>query len=269
MYKQNLHTHCIYCDGKDTTEEMVISAIEKGFQSIGFSSHAYMYWNGHGLKPEKVAEYKAEVRNLAEKYGDKIKIFCGIEDDLLSNVDIDDYDYSIGSVHYMNFDGDICGFDRDTKTVKAYIDNHFDGNGMAFCKKYYELMAELPKYGKYDIIGHFDLCLKLNQTLKYVDECSKEYLGYAFEAARALKGKIPVFEVNTGCISRGYRTIPYPTKEIITEMNRLGFGVCITSDCHDRNFLDCYYPEARELLISCGYKEIQILTDNGFVPEKI
>ena len=42
MYKQNLHIHTKYCDGKDTPEEMVIAACEKGFQSIGFSMHSFM-----------------------------------------------------------------------------------------------------------------------------------------------------------------------------------------------------------------------------------
>ena len=27
-YKQNLHTHTTYCDGKDTPEEMILRAIE-------------------------------------------------------------------------------------------------------------------------------------------------------------------------------------------------------------------------------------------------
>ena len=38
---QNLHQHCTFCDGKDTPEEMIAYAIEKGFDSIGFSSHSY------------------------------------------------------------------------------------------------------------------------------------------------------------------------------------------------------------------------------------
>ena len=44
-YKQNLHTHSTFDDGKNTIEETVLSAIEKGFDSIGFSGHAYMYYS--------------------------------------------------------------------------------------------------------------------------------------------------------------------------------------------------------------------------------
>lgn len=38
---QNLHTHTIYCDGKDTPEEMILAACEKGFTSLGFSGHSF------------------------------------------------------------------------------------------------------------------------------------------------------------------------------------------------------------------------------------
>ena len=37
----NLHTHTLFCDGKSSAEEVVLSAIKKGFSSIGFSGHGY------------------------------------------------------------------------------------------------------------------------------------------------------------------------------------------------------------------------------------
>ena len=43
-YYQNLHTHSTYCDGKDSIEGMIQSAIAQGFQSVGFSGHSYMYY---------------------------------------------------------------------------------------------------------------------------------------------------------------------------------------------------------------------------------
>ena len=36
----NLHTHSIFCDGKNTLEELIQSAIKKGFSVLGFSSHS-------------------------------------------------------------------------------------------------------------------------------------------------------------------------------------------------------------------------------------
>ena len=85
------------------------------------------------------------------------------------------------------------------------------------------------------------------------------------EAADALRGKIPLFEVNTGAIARGYRITPYPTMYIMKELKNMGFGACITSDCHDAKYLDCGFYESAELLRACGFREKYILTEQGFI----
>ena len=51
-----------------------------------------------------------------------------------------------------------------------------------------------------------------------------------------------------------------------TLMKRLGFGAVISSDCHQRAMMDCYYPEAKQLLREHGFEEHYILTKQGFVP---
>ena len=35
MYLQNLHTHTSFCDGAHFPEEIILTALEKGFSSIG------------------------------------------------------------------------------------------------------------------------------------------------------------------------------------------------------------------------------------------
>ena len=81
-YKQCLHTHSSLCDGKDTLEEMVQAAIEKGFDSIGFSGHSFMdIYAEFSMNEEKVAIYKAEIKRLQQVYGDRIRIYCGLEKD--------------------------------------------------------------------------------------------------------------------------------------------------------------------------------------------
>ena len=53
----NFHTHTTFCDGTGTPEQMVVSAIEKGFDVLGFSSHSDMV--------RDIGAYKAEIRRLA------------------------------------------------------------------------------------------------------------------------------------------------------------------------------------------------------------
>ena len=42
MLLQNLHTHTVFGDGKNTAEEMVRAAIAAGCGSLGFSEHSRM-----------------------------------------------------------------------------------------------------------------------------------------------------------------------------------------------------------------------------------
>ncbi len=264
--KQNLHIHSTYADGKDAPEEMIIEAIGRGFDSIGFSEHSYMSFSPspYQMTVEDTEDYKKEIRLLKEKYKGQIDIFCGMELEMYSLVPTDGFDYLIGSVHYLDIGGEILGFDRGLEETVDYINRNFGEDGLKFAKKYFETISRLPERDGIDIIGHFDLVTKNNEKGRFIDTTSKEYLYSGFEAIAALKGKIPLFEVNTGAISRGYRTSPYPQTEFLKEFNRLGFGVVITSDCHDKSFIDCFYDEARELISAAGFRSKWILTDGGF-----
>lgn len=270
MYPQNLHTHGILCDGKDTYESTVQRALDLGFTSIGFSGHSYMsYSPSHSMSVEGTEEYKKQIRELQKKYEGKIDIFCGIEFDMYSEDPLKDYDYIIGSVHYLLINGKHVGFDRSAEEVKHVIDTYFGGDGMKYAKMYYETICELHKYAKSDIIGHFDIITKHAETHNFFDTESKEYRTYAIEALREVAKHCNVFEVNTGAISRGYRTTPYPQPFILKEMKELGCGIVISSDCHDNRYLDCHFNEAIELVKSCGFSEVLTLTKNGFVPHRI
>jgi predicted metal-dependent phosphoesterase TrpH len=41
MIFTDLHVHTTFSDGKNTPEEVVLSAIDMGFDAIGFSGHGY------------------------------------------------------------------------------------------------------------------------------------------------------------------------------------------------------------------------------------
>lgn len=266
MTKQNLHIHTLYVDGKDSPEDMILEAIKRGFDSIGFSEHAYLPYSFYSsnFTPQKTEIYKNEIRALKQKYRGTIDIFCGLEYDFYSDVNTEDLDYLIGSVHYIECDSDMKLFDVGLEETLDYVQTNFGGDSLIFAKKYFEMVARLPEIKKFDIIGHFDLITKNNELGKFIDVSSKEYLNFGFEAIHALKNKIPFFEVNVGAVSRGYRTSPYPQMEFLKEFYRLGFGAIVTSDCHDKNILDDNFDKAFEFLRSGGFKSIWILTDDGF-----
>ena len=128
----------------------------------------------------------------------------------------------------------------------------------------------MPSVFDYDIVGHFDVLTKfLERHPEMIATDTKEYKTMALEALHAVREKHEIFEVNTGAISRGHRTTPYPAPFILDEMKRLDCKLVLTSDCHAKDFIDCNFNEAREYIKAHGFDTLYYLTDNGFVGEKI
>ncbi len=271
IYKQNLHNHTSFCDGKNTPREMIEIAKKKGFNSIGFSGHSYTPYSPHrfSMDAERENLYFDEITSLKKEYGEEFVIFCGIEFDMYSPIDISRYDYSLGSVHYLKINDEYVGIDVSAENLKKVIDSKFNGNVLLCAQKYYECLSNITKYADIDIIAHFDLITKCFEQEDIFNVNSKEYLSCAIDCARSLVGKVPYFEVNTGVVARGYRSKPYPLANIMCELNRLGFGAVITSDCHNAEYIDFYFDDAKELLKQCGFKYQYILTKEGFVPDRL
>lgn len=262
--KQNLHTHSSYCDGKDTPEELVLYAINKGFSSIGFSSHISPKDCRIFGYTSNLNGYIKEIQRLQLEYGDKIKIYLGAEKDAYSSVESSAFQYVIGSVHMSIQNNVPIFFDHDIELCKKAIIEVFDGDVIKYIQAYYDTVASLPNRFDFQIVGHFDVITKFNDREKLFDSSDKIYKNIALEALHTIIKKVNVFEVNTGAMARGFRTTPYPEIFLLKEIKRLGGNLIITSDCHDKNKLDYGFDTTTELLKSIGYRETLILEDNGF-----
>ncbi len=239
MRYSDLHLHTNFCDGKNTPEEMVISAIEKGMDTIGLCHHGYTGFDKrYCIKKEREDEFISIARNLAEKYKDKIRVLCGVEQDVFSNENTDKFDYVIGSVHYLK-NGDVyTPIDENIDWLKDAVKNYYSGDYYAMCRDYYKNVSMWAEK-KCDIIGHFDLVTKFIEREPLFDPSCAEYLAAAKSAADALLPKGVPFEVNTGAISRGYRTSPYPAKPIYDYIKSKGGSFIPSSDAHSAENL-CY-----------------------------
>lgn len=263
MIKVNLHTHTRYCDGENTAEEMILSAIDKGFDVLGFSGHSYTAFDeSYCMSREDTVKYREEIAGLKKKYADRIAILCGVEQDIYSGMREPGYDYAIGSVHAVRKetpDGvKYLYVDWSPEVTAKAVDEVYKGDALAFAEDYFSEVGKVADVTGCDIIGHFDLITKFNEWEKLFDTKSERYVDAVDKALQRLLSRNVVFEINTGAISKNYRTTPYPSEDILKKICSWGGKVMINSDSHRTDTLDAAFGEAKSLARVCGFTELMV-----------
>lgn len=248
MILSDFHVHTNFCDGKDSPEVIVNEAIRLGMKSLGFSGHSYTSFDTEPcMSPENTQRYKEEISRLKKKYSGKIEILCGTEQDYFSEMPTDDYDFVIGSVHYIEIDGRYFSVDHTPEVFENLI-RLCNNDPYDLAERYYALVSEIVKKTGADIIGHFDLITKFNEGSKFFDENNPRYVMAANKALDALLKTGRPFEINTGAISRGWRKSPYPSERILSYIAEHGGSVILSSDAHSKESLMFKFNECEELV---------------------
>ncbi len=246
------HVHTTNCDGKSRAEETVLAAIERGVKILGFSGHGYTAHDGsYCMSLESTEKYVAEIRELREKYKDKIEIRLGVEQDFFGEA-MPWAEYRIGSVHYMNFEGEYFDVDGGNDQLLNAANKYFGGDMMCVCEAYFELVGNVYEKTHCDIIGHFDLITKYNERERIIDTENPRYIA-AWQAAadKLIPTGVP-FEINLGAIFRGMRTTPYPSAEQIKYISSHGGKFILTSDSHSADTVARDFQKWEEWAKSLG-----------------
>ncbi len=268
VYKSNYHTHTTYCDGESSPHEIVEEAARLDMDELGFSGHSYTSIDeSYCMSRDEMQSYYNEIGRLADEYSGKLKILRGIEMDYFS--DPEDYrydwDHFICSCHYIKKNGVVFPVDETEEILVDACNQYYSGDIYSLIADYYTeagnvadvvragcISAESSADAKL-IIGHFDLITKFNEGGRLFDESDPRYVDAWMTALDRLTGSENlIFEINTGAMSRGYRTAPYPAKEILIEIARRGIPVILSSDSHDKSTLMYGFAEAAELAERLG-----------------
>ena len=229
---QDLHMHTTFSDGKNTPEEMVMEAIRRGMQTVGISDHSS--GDPCGMTLAESVNYRTEIGRLKEKYAGRIRVLCGLERDFLTD-DFAEYDYTIGSVHWLPMpDGHRVSIDWTAEKLREGAAKYFGGDMISLAETYYDAVSRVAEVTKCDIIGHFDLVTKFIEVDQSFDLQDPRYVRAWQRAADILLKTGKPFEINTGAISRGYRTDPYPSAEIRQYIRDHGGMLILSSDAHQK-----------------------------------
>ena len=282
MEKINLHTHSTFSDGKNTPEEHILMAIEKGFTVLGFSEHSlhpldpafyYSVDSNWHMIPSRFSEYTAAIKVLKEKYADRIKILTGFEADYFvlpgtgsavpDKTAYKDFspDYLIGSVHFLNTPGGFFTVDNKADEVQKALNSFYKDasgkiDGKAVVCDYFEAERQMIASGKFDIMGHPDLIRLRNGALKFFDETESWYKEQLLLTAKTAARAGIIAEINTGAIGRGLMDDVYPCAQFLEYLHAHGVPVCINSDAHKAELLDAGFDFAAQKAKRAGYKEL-------------
>ncbi|MBE6634560.1 MAG: histidinol-phosphatase HisJ family protein [Ruminococcaceae bacterium] len=258
--RYDLHVHSRFCDGKDTPEEMTLEAIRRGIKVLGFSGHSPSPHDAsYCMSQERIPAYRAEILRLRERYADRIDVYCGIEQDFYSPPISEPFDYVIGSVHYLKREDAYLPIDLSADRLLSDVRAFFGGDIYRYLKCYYETVAALASMPSVTIVGHFDLVEKFNEGNRLFDPSDYRYRRPMLDALDALLEGDKLFEINTGAIARGYRSVPYPAAYILRRIAEKQGRVMINGDTHRKENLLVGYGEAVMLARACGVGGLTVL----------
>lgn len=258
------HCHTTYVDGRSTAEEMVRSAVENGFVSLGFSEHGPQSFDPHAsLAIEKIKAYKANVRSLREEYASRLPIYLGIEKDRLSTATRDGLDYMLGANHYLMDEGGFCAADGDLEPLIEWRESRFGGDGEALAAQFFRESGEFALREKPEFFAHFDLIKKRNGAGALYDADSPKVRDAAFEALDMILASGAILEVNTGGMARSNQPRPYPDPIYLRRWHELGGRVIVGSDCHFAPQIAYFFDGVIDYMKEAGFRTAWRLSASG------
>lgn len=261
----DIHTHTTYCDGKNTPEEMVRAAIDKGLGVIGFTGHSYTFFDTeYCMKRERLKNYRDEVRSLAKKYKDKITVLLGIEQDFYTDLPPEGYDYVIGSVHYIKLGEEYIAADDGNDKLIYAANKYFGGDIYGVAEEYFRTVSCILQKINADIIGHIDVITKYNEIDPIFDVCETRFVKAYKKAVDTLAESGKIFEVNTGAISRGVRKTPYPGIYMWDYLKQKDVKLILTGDSHSTDALCCQFDKWTKSVEEYGMKD-NLIDMQGFM----
>ncbi len=264
MILGDFHTHTTYCDGKNTPREMAIEAKRLGCSAIGFTGHGYTYFDtSYCMTKEGTLNYIKDINELKSELD--IDVLCGIEADIFSNYPLDAFDYVIASAHYVKSGSEYLTVDFSADMIKNDVDRCFGGDIYAYCESYFEALSK----ARGDILGHIDLVTKFNEKTPMIDITNQRYVNAVLDTVDCAVRNGLVFEVNTGAISRGYRSTPYPAPFILKRIKEKNGNIILTGDTHSKETLCYQFDKAIEYVKANGFNSVLTLTSSGFKEVKI
>ena len=253
MQIADLHTHtrlCKHAEGRP--EEFLSAALARGESWFGISDHCPWPDGFDPMSRMDVSEYpqyREIVRTLRSKAeGTPLKVLYAIEmdyvpgkmDSVRKNLEKEEFDYIIGSIHYIE-DFAFDNPDLLDEWKKPGTSEHVWDVYLKYLKEY---VASCD----FQILGHADLPKKFG----YRPVESEIFLKRFSEIFELAASKGIVLELNTAGLHVPAQEI-YPSKRLLQLAKRAGMKLSYGSDAHTPQTVGRDFEAAAELARECGF----------------
>ena len=257
------HVHSAYSDDSDYPLEQVIrDAVAMGMDEICLTDHVdygiKVDWDEggeipyYGSRPRMNVDYPrymAQLHELQQRYGDRIRIKIGLEFGMQTHT-IPRYralfaryplDFVILSIHQVEDQEFWTQEFQRGRTQQEYHERYYE-----------ELLAVMQEYKDYSVLGHLDSITRYDKRgtlpFKRVRPIVEQILRCAIEDGKGI-------EVNTSSHRYGLSDTT-PSVEILKLYRELG-GTILTigSDSHAPAYLGTHITETRALLRELGFRQ--------------
>ena len=232
------------------------AASERGIEELGVAEHIHRFtqaldvWQHPWFRRwarDDVDAYCAFVREETDlRLGIEADYVAGREDRLANFLDAREWDYVVGSVHFV---GD-AGVDLEGPKWE-----HVWGRGDRADKvweRYFATLAQAARSGLYDIIAHPDLVKVWGSGRPQPERDPRHYYEPAVEAM--LDAGVAM-ELSTAGLRKPAGEL-YPAPAMLAMAVDAGLPIALSSDAHEPGQLGYRYDDALAALEAAGVKEL-------------
>jgi histidinol-phosphatase (PHP family) len=229
-------------------------AEERGIAELGVAEHIYRFsaaldvWDHSFWRPwavDDLDDYCAFVREETDlRLGIEADFVPGREDRLANLLEAREWDYVVGSVHFVtdmavDLDGEWDIWRRGESAERVW-------------KRYFEWVAEAARTGLFDIMAHPDLVKVHGAGRPRPDGDLRRYYEPAVEAFADTGVAV---EMSTAGLRKAVGEL-YPSRALLEMVVDAGCPIALSSDAHEPGQLGFRYEDAVQALEEVGVKEL-------------
>ncbi|NLV21380.1 MAG: histidinol-phosphatase HisJ family protein [Syntrophomonadaceae bacterium] len=217
----------------------VDKACQMGIIEMGFSEHDEFI---AGLDLDIFQKLKMERQSdISLRLGIEIDYIPGIESDLIHKLSQADYDYSIGSIHYI----DGWAFDHPDHK-QGFFNQDID----EIYIRYAQILLQMVTSRLFDIVGHIDLVKIWGHRPQ-----RKKAVDYLLPVVQAIKRTGMVVEINSAGLRKPVGEL-YPAGDLLALLYSMNIPVTLGSDAHHPQQMGEGLEEARAAARRAGYRTV-------------